>query len=173
MGFVRQYARSRLREGEQLWWLEDINEQAHSLPIAVRFFRHLEATEKRRLRAEATLLCPEIVRGGRVAGKYDRAGLYFLLHYGVFASHLRDLFTAGSVGARGGQTGHKYLPAATKDIEEEIKVAAQNLDDALFQEYWGESCPPEERIQKWIRHADRLADDWRPSEVLFTEGING
>ena len=58
MRYVREYSRNRLKPGERLWWLEDKEEQEHTLPIAVRVYRTLENDEKRRLRAEATLFVP-------------------------------------------------------------------------------------------------------------------
>jgi len=42
-----------------------------------------------------------------------------------------------------------------------------HLDDRLFVEYWGESCPPDKRIARWLEKADALAVGWKPSESLF------
>lgn len=163
MAHVREYSRHRLKEGERLWWLE----ASHTLPVAVTVYRSLPDSDKRRLRAEATLLCPEVVKSGGHRGKYDRAGLYLITQHGVFAPQLRDLFSAGSVGARDGERGHKYIVGALRDIEGEIQAAASYLDDALFEDYWGFPCPPERRISEWLRQADRHATDWTPSAELF------
>ena len=93
--------------------------------------------------------------------------------YGVFAPQLRDLFTAGSVGARDGARGHKYIIAALRDIEPEMRSAASILDDRLFEEYWGMTYPPESRIAEWLRKADHYAHDWKPSGHLFLEEEDG
>ena len=45
--------------------------------------------------------------------------------------------------------------------------AAENLDEALIVEYWGQSVPPEGRIAEWLNMADAEAEDWTPSESLF------
>lgn len=163
MEYIRIYSRNRLKEGERLWWLEE----NHTLPIAVRVYRTLEEAEKRRLRAEATVLCPEVVQPGSKRGKYDRAALYFITQHAVYTPQVRDLFTAGSVGARGGERGHKYLTAALRDIELEMRRAFADLDDRLIEEYWGSSCPPHERITRWLTKADGYATDWKPSAELF------
>ena len=165
MRHVREYSRYRLKDGERLWWLEP----DHSLPAAVRVYRTLPDHEKRRLRAEATLLCPEVVQPGSRRGKYDNAGLYLITQHGVFAPQLRDLFSAGSVGARDGMRGHKYIVAALRDIEPEMMTASVNLADALFEEHWGFPCPPESRITAWLMMADSYATDWTPSQELFTD----
>ena len=170
MSLVRQYARGRLRKGELLWWLEDLEEQEHSLPIAVTVYRNLPKKEKRKLRAEATLLCPEVLQGGHARGKYDKAGLYLITRHGVFAPQLRDLFSAGSVGARDGRRGHKYIVQTTADIEPEMRQASLSLDAALFTEYWGFECPIDKRIFRWLEQADKYAENWKPSDELFKNG---
>lgn len=166
MRHVREYSRHRLKDGERLWWLET----SHTLPVAVRVYRALPDTEKRMLRAEASILCPEVVQPGSRRGKYDSAGLYLITQHGVFASQLRDLFSAGSVGARKGKRGHKYIIDALRDIEREMYAAALYLDERLFEEHWGFSCLPEHRIREWLRLADHYATDWTPSDELFRGG---
>lgn len=170
MRYVRKYARGRLKQGERLWWLEDESDQQHSLPMQARLYIHLEQKEKRKLRAEAALLCPQIVKSSRSKNKYDDVVLYILTYHGVLCSQARDLFSAGSVALRAdGTRGGNYILRALKDIEDEIKQAAQKLDDKLFIEYWGESCAPDKRISKWLKKADGHADGWTPSKELFQE----
>lgn len=66
MEHIRTYARGRLKDGEHLWWLDDKPDLApHTLPLQVRLYMNLETEEKRRLRAEAALLCPQIVKPSR------------------------------------------------------------------------------------------------------------
>jgi hypothetical protein len=173
MRLIREYARGRLKEGEHLWWLEEKpeKEQQHSLDLQVRLFMHLEQEEKRRLRAEAALLCPQIVKPSRAKKKYEDAAMYALTYRGILCPQARDLFSAGSVALRSDATrGGNYLQRALKDIEPEMRTAAKQLEDALFVEYWGESVAPDNRIREWLRRADRFADGvWVPSEELFLE----
>jgi hypothetical protein len=168
MRYIREYARARLKKGERLWWLEDQPGELHSLPLEVRLYMRLSQHEKRRLRAEAALLCPQVVKPSRTRDKYNDAVMYLLTYYGVLCPQARDLFSAGSVALRSDETrGGNYVQRALHDIEPEMREAAAHLDDALFVEYWGEPVRPEERIAKWLSRADELARDWRPSEVLF------
>lgn len=101
MEHIRKYARSRLKQGERLWWLEDRPDEGHSLPIQARLYMTLEQSEKRRLRAEAALLCPQVVKPSRAKNKYDDATLYLLTYHGVLCPQARDLFSAGSVAIEG------------------------------------------------------------------------
>jgi len=167
MRLIREYARSRLKPGERLWWLEDKPEEAqeHSLDLQVRLFINLTDAEKKRLRAEAALLCPQIVDGGRTRGKYTDVALYLITYRGVLAHQTRDLFSAGSVA--GPDRGGIYIMRALQHIETELREAADRLEDALFVEYWGISVPKQDRIREWLRRADGFADEWVPSRDLF------
>lgn len=173
MKHIREYARGRLRPGERLWWLEDSAEPEHSLPIQARIYTKLPDHEKKRLRAEAVLLCPGIVRSGRARDKYDDVALYLLTYHGVLTTNARDLFSAGSVAnPNNDDNGGVYIERAIKLLENEIVAAAYRLDDALFVEYWGRSVPPENRIREWLLQADVLAKDWVPSASLFLDQRN-
>ena len=170
MQHIRHYARGRLKKGERLWWLEDKPEpeQEHSLPLEVRLYMRLPQEEKRRLRAEAALLCPQIVKPSRAKDKYNDATLYLLTYHGVLCPQARDLFSAGSVALRSDPTrGGNYILRSLRDIEAEMRVAAQTLEDALFVEYWGVSVPPADRIKEWLVRADAVASTWKPSKELF------
>jgi hypothetical protein len=56
---------------------------------------------------------------------------------------------------------------ALRHIENELREAADRLEDALFVEYWGTTVPKEDRIREWLRRADEHADGWVPSRDLF------
>lgn len=168
MKHIREYARGRLKPGERLWWLEDNPEKEHSLPIQARIYTKLSDHEKKKLRAEAVLLCPGIVRSGRAKDKYDDVALYLLTYHGVLATNVRDMFSAGSVAnPDNDDNGGLYIERALKLIENEILEAAQRLDDALFVEYWGRPIPKNIRIAEWLAQADSLAKNWKPSDSLF------
>ncbi len=129
-----------------------------------------QQAEKRKYRAEAALLSPQVCKGSRARGKYEDAAMYLLTYHGVFCPQARDLFTAGSVALRADQErGGNYLLRALQDIEPLMLDAARRLDDALFVEYWGESCPPGDRIPRWLELADGFArgTGWKPSNSLF------
>ena len=170
MELIRDYARGRLKSGERLWWLEDRPGEEHTLPIQARLYTKLPIEERKKLRAEAILLCPEIVSSGRSRNKYDDVVLYLLTYHGVLAHQTRDMFSAGSVAnPKNDNQGGIYIQRAIELLEDEIREAAARMDDALFVEYWGVSVPLDQRINEWLRRADEYAKDWRPSEVLFLD----
>lgn len=170
MEYIRQYARGRLGPGERLWWLDDKEDDEHTLPIQARLYTKLAPEEKIKLRAEAVLLCPRIVDSGRSKDKYDDVVLYLLTFHGVLCHQARDLFSAGSVAnPKNDNTGGIYIERSLKLIEPAIREAALNMDDGLFEEYWGKRVSPANRIQEWLIMADKYAKNWKPSEVLFID----
>ena len=167
MKYIRAYARKIHPDG-RLWWIEEKETDKHSLPIQARLYTNLSANEKIRLRAEAALVCPQIVKSGRDRNKYDNAVLYLLTYHGILCHQARDLFSAGSVAnPKNDDRGGLYIERSLKLIENEMRQASLEMDDAIFIEYWGESVPPEKRIARWLEKADELARDWKPSERLF------
>lgn len=166
MPYIREYARGRLRPGERLWWLDDSeDDKQHSLPLSVKIYMDLPQDEKRKLRAEAVLLSPMVCAHSRTKRKYNDAVLYMMTYRGVLCPQARDLFSAGSVA--GPERGGNYLIRSIQSIQNEIRKAAHELEDALFQEYWGYVPPFEKRILEWLKRADKIATDWVPSKELF------
>ena len=169
MKYIRAYAKKIHPDG-RLWWIDEGESDEHTLPIQARLYTNLPIEEKTRLRAEAALLCPSIVKSGHSRNKYDDMVLYLLTYHGVICHQARDLFSAGSVAnPLNDDEGGIYIARSLKLIEKEMQEAALNMDDALFVEYWGENTQPEHRIMRWLEKADALAKGWKPSEYLFTD----
>lgn len=167
MKYIRAYARKIHPDG-RLWWIEERDTDEHTLPIQARLYTNLSTEEKTRLRAEAALVCPKIVKSGRDRNKYDDVVLYLLTYHGVLCHQARDLFSAGSVAnPANDDNGGIYIERALKLIEDDMRKAAMEMDDAIFVEYWGESVPPEQRIKRWLEKADAFARAWKPSKSLF------
>lgn len=168
MKYIRAYAKKIHPDG-RLWWIEDTNtDEQHTTSAQARLYTNLSSEEKLKLRAEAALLCPSIVKSGRSRNKYDDVVLYLLTYHGVLCHQARDLFSAGSVAnPKNDDDGGLYIERALKIIEDYMVKAALTMNDALFVEYWGESVKPKERIKRWLEKADSMATDWRPSQVLF------
>lgn len=167
MKYIRAYARKIHPDG-RLWWIEEKETDEHTLPIQALLYTNLSTEEKTRLRAEAALVCPGIVKSGRDRNKYDDVVLYLLTYHGVLCHQARDLFSAGSVAnPKNDDNGGIYIERALLLIEDEMRKAALEMDDAIFVEYWGESVPPEKRIERWLEKADALAKNWKPSDSLF------
>lgn len=167
MKYVRAYAKT-IHPNERLWWMESSDGEAHTLPLNIRMYTNLSAEEKTRLRAEALLLCPGILKSGRARNKYDDAVMFLLSYHGVLCHQARDLFSAGSVAnPHNDDNGGLYIERSVRLLEADMQKAANELDGALFREYWGRLVEPENRIREWVARADSVAKGWVPSKVLF------
>ncbi len=194
MVHIRKYARSRLKDGEHLWWLDDVSDDSakHTLPLNVRLYTNLDMDEKTKLRAEAVLLCPQILSSGRSKHKYDDLVMFMMTYHGVLCHQARDLFSAGSAAGVGGNGKVKetkmddklvgkdfdgiYILRSLLLLEDDMRKAASYLEDKLFIEYWGEEAVkkidihnPSDRIKYWLEQADFYAKEWTPSEFLFLD----
>ncbi len=167
MNYVRRYARARLKSGERLWWLENKPDEGHSLPLQVKLFSRLSSAEKLKMRAEASLLCPQIVGSGRNRTKYIDPIMFLLTYHGILAT--RDAFSAGS--AVGPERGGIYVQRALQRIQRQMIQATQYMEASLFKEYWGRNVPAKRRIHEWLKMADVYAKvanpPWKPSDALF------
>lgn len=166
MRYIRQYSRNRRKPGEQIWWIED--ENSLGVPLEIRLYTSLTKEEKIRIRAECAILFPEICKGGRSKTKYKDVSFFMLKYHNVIANQTRDLFSAGSVAGK--ERGGHYLSRALKAIQNEMREAALRLPDDLVEEYWLANVPPERRIAEWLKRADAMATEWKPSEELFKSG---
>ncbi len=171
MKYVRAYAR-KIHPNERLWWMGDENGNEHTLSLNIRLYTNLSPAEKTRYRAEAVLLCPQILKSGRVRNKYDDAAMFLLSYHGVLCHQARDLFSAGSVAnPKNDDEGGLYIRRALELLEADIIQAATEMPDSLFVEYWGESVKKEDRIAKWLEKVDAIAKGWKPSRVLFKRKV--
>jgi DNA mismatch endonuclease Vsr len=174
MTYIRKYARDRLKPGGGLWWLESSPDKA--LELQVRPFSELEEDEQLKLRAEASLLFPQIVGSSHNRTKYVAPLTFLLSYHGILAA--RDIFSAGSATARPGTPeskirGGNYVRRALQVIEKHMIKAAHYLPSELFVTYWGSDIRPDRRIKEWLARADVLANvgakPWKPSDYLFKE----
>lgn len=194
MKYIRNYAKGRLKEGEHLWWIDETAEEAeqHALSLGVRLYTNLTVEEKTKIRAEAVLLSPGILKSGRDRHKYDDVVMFMMTYHGVLCHQVRDLFSAGSAAGVGGngivrETPKEYkvkgkhfsgiyILRALLRLEEDMRKAAGYLDIRLFEEYWGEETvqrydmsTTESRLAAWLDQADAYAKGWKPSDYLFLD----
>lgn len=194
MVYIRSYARSRLKDGEHLWWLDDMADDGvdHTLPLNARLYTKLEKCEQTKLRAEAVLLCPQVLASGRSRHKYDDLVMFMLTYHGVLCHQARDLFSAGSAAGVGGNGKIKattmdnklegkhfdgiYILRSLLLVENDMRKASAYLDTRLFAEYWGDEAiskidvhNPTEVLRYWLSQADYYAQEWTPSEYLFQD----
>ena len=156
---VSRYYKSKLKEGESLWWASD--ETENIVPPTVRLWTALSKEEKELYIIQGYVQFPELFEM-KNPKKYNRYALWLATQQGVVNTNVRDGFSAG---------GKVYL-RTTGGIE--VKVPAvygrvqkyrdyiidqlEHMDAKVLEENWG--CPVREnRVVEWCRLVSSKASD--------------
>lgn len=89
---IKDYYRAQLKDGEELWWIDQDRDDRAVSPI-IKPFRSLSQKERENFIIEAMILFPEMF--GNSTTKFERAAAYLIAEYNAVSANLRDLFTAG------------------------------------------------------------------------------
>src|SRR5690625_8991 len=153
INIVKQYYRSILKPGQNLWWVdsEPIEEQAVS-PI-IRMWNSLDNEEKKELQVKGFCWFPEIF--GNSSTKFNRFALWLVTQQAVVTTSLRDIYTAGGRAnidldliTWQNQPQIYYKMYGLKD---EIKREILNATDEQVEEFWGiEPVERSNRIYQWV-----------------------
>lgn len=93
VAYVRKYYKTKMREGDALWWVDDDSEDAQAHEPVIRNFSSLDAETKDQIKAELFVLYPEIFSNS--TNKFKQVPAYLAARYGVVSANVRDIFTAG------------------------------------------------------------------------------
>ncbi|MCX5642317.1 MAG: hypothetical protein NTY10_03685 [Candidatus Omnitrophica bacterium] len=146
---IKDYYRSQLKEGEELWWIDQDGDDKAVSPI-IKPFRGLSDKEKENFVVEAMILFPEIF--GNSNTKFERAAAYLIAEYNAVSANLRDLFTAGGkvklkIRAKSvlvSQLAYR-LHYRAKAIEKKI----EEMDGKTLVYYWRSDKLEKDRLKQW------------------------
>lgn len=89
---VVEYYKSKLKQGEDIWWLDHgDNTQASSLIIKI--WNNFNTNEKKELKEKAMAFFPELFSNS--SDKFGRLAIWLVTRESVVCPNVRDLFTAG------------------------------------------------------------------------------
>lgn len=146
---VKDYYRSQLKDGEELWWIDQMAEEGIVAPI-IKSYDTLEKNEREKFFIEAMVLFPEIF--GRSQAKFERVTAYLITSYNTVSSSLRDKFTAGGqqqINISGREIivpkiyYHLYVNASNV-----VKVI-EEINEEKLAYYWRISLVPSDKIKHW------------------------
>ncbi len=170
---IKDYYRKQLKDGEELWWIDQDSDDKAVSPI-IKPFRNLTREEKDNFIAECFILFPEMF--GKSTAKFERAAAYLIAAYNAVSANLRDTFTAGGqieIKVKGKKIIlpqiYSNLVTNAKNIEQRIK----QLDSKTLKYYWRVKKVETNKLQQWKKLLDKHAKldpkHAKPSE-LFTLG---
>jgi hypothetical protein len=150
---VASYYRSKLREGESLWWSGGATEAVEaSVPATVRLWTSLSPEEKDYYEACSYVYFPECIMSSS-SKKYNRATLWLATQCGIINSNVRDSFSAGGQVRMQTSDGIVVtMPRIFKNIQThiiEIKDALFNTEPGKLNDFWREPIN-NNRMRQWI-----------------------
>lgn len=89
---IIDYYKGQLKEGEELWWIEQENNEK-ATNFIIKIWNSLSIREKNDFKIRAMAYFPEIF--GNSGDKFGRLALWLVTSESVVCPNVRDLFTAG------------------------------------------------------------------------------
>ncbi len=170
---IKNYYRSLLKAGEELWWIDQDSDDRSVSPI-IKPFRNLEKVERENFIADCFILFPEMF--GNSQTKFERAAAYLIAEYNAVSASLRDTFTAGGqvevqVGKRKLKVPQIYFNLMLNT--DSIKRRINELEKDTLAYYWRIDRVPTDRISAWKKMIDSITEprSVKPSEV-FDKGYH-
>jgi len=146
---IKDYYRSKLKDGEELWWIDQDSEDKAVSPI-IKPFRSLSEKEKENFIVEAMILFPEMF--GNSTTKFERAAAYLIAEYNAVSANLRDLFTAGGQVKLKIKRKNVVVPQMAYRLRvraKAIKNKIETIDAKTLAYYWRVNKLEKNRLKQW------------------------
>lgn len=147
---IVDYYKSKLKPGQDLWWIDQENGKASNLVINI--WNNLSVREREEVKNKAMVFFPELFSNR--SDKFGRLAIWLVTREGVVCPNVRDNFTAG--GKRDILIGEKLI----KNVPRILINLFDNLDfiiETLVQtsaielsEYWEIKTNEKKKISDWI-----------------------
>ncbi|MEC2869509.1 hypothetical protein ACIQHV_11375 [Bacillus bombysepticus] len=174
---LKKYVKSKLADGETLWWLDSNQEEGVS--PKVKEYRKLESYQKQNIIIESFILFPEVF--SKSSTKYLGLSVYLLQEYQIVSSSLRDAFTAGGqadlvIGNSPYKVGKIYKKLYDNAKKLENRLSEMPIEK--LEEYWSTynigTIEESTKLDCWKtlidKFSDDLPDELKPS-LVFEEGL--
>ncbi len=141
---IKKYFRESLKEGEDLWWIDNTEESVRDL--GVKIWGNLSASDKDELRILALAYFPNLL--GIDQKKYVRLASWLVAQFGIVNHALRDTFSAGGQVAINGILFPKIFHHITHDLNSILAIVQKiPTDDAKY--YWKVETLEKNHIETW------------------------
>lgn len=154
---VSRYYRSKLKNGEKLWWAGEADDEA--APATLRLWDCVPCEEKRKYTVYGLINFPEIF-----GGDYGRYALWLVTSQSVVDTHIRDQFSAGGREPMLLSDGTVVkLPGIYRRIKENSdffikRMFLEDSGDFLGTNTISDKDAYFEKVQNWIEKASRYAN---------------
>ncbi len=147
---IVDYYKSKLKPGEDLWWIDQENSRASNLVIKV--WANLNAKEKQNVKNKAMVCFPELFSNSN--DKFSRLAIWLVTREGVVCHNLRDSFTAGGKGQMlVGKKSYKNIPRIFLNLFDNLDFILEIITQTSsieLSEYWRIKTNEKKKITDWI-----------------------
>lgn len=141
---IKKYFREKLNEGEDLWWLENNDENIRDL--GVKLWANLPQERKKELMISALAYFPVLLSND--ASKYARLATWLVSRFGIVNHALRDTFTAGGQIEIQGVMFPKIFNHITENLSDIVSIVKTIPEEDIYY-YWNISGTVFDRVDKW------------------------
>lgn len=160
---IVDYYKSKLKPGEELWWMDGENSSKAS-SIIIKIWNNLSLHEKQALKIKSMICFPELF--GNKNDKFGRLAIWLVTREAVVCPNVRDLFTAG--GKRDFMVGNKIyknVPRIFLNLFENVVIIAEVIMQTSaieLSEYWEIQTTEKKKIGDWTdlvnEHSKKIQD---------------
>jgi hypothetical protein len=144
------YYKSKLKPGEDLWWIDQENTKSSNLVIKV--WNNLSITEKQELKNKAMVYFPELFSNS--SEKFGRFAIWLVTREAIVCPNIRDMFTAGGKGKIViGKNVFSNVPRIFLHLFENFDSIIETLiltSPSELSDYWGFKTTEKRKVSDWI-----------------------
>jgi len=148
---IVEYYKSKLKQGEELWWIDSDNNQ-NSSSLVIRIWNNLSMDEKSLLKNKSMVYFPELF--GNSNDKFGRLAIWLVKSETIVCPNIRDLFTAGGKNKLVlKEKTYENVPRVFLNLFENILNVLEILIQTPASElsiYWEFNTTEESKIFDWI-----------------------
>ena len=164
---IVEYYKSKLKEGEELWWIgQEDNGKASN--IIVKIWNNLPFEHRHFLIIKAMAYFPELF--GNSNDKFGRVALWLITSESVVCPNVRDLFSAGGKGSIIiKETPYKNVPRIFLNLFEKVPQVVEAIISTPAMElsdYWRTNTTEKEKLTDWIELINKQGKNIRGTEHL-------
>lgn len=155
---IKKYFRAGLKEGEDLWWIDNNEEDVRDL--SVKLWGNLSTSDKNKLKIKALAFFPGLL--GADPKKYARLATWLVSRFGIVNHALRDTFSAGGQVLIAGIKLPKIFEHIVNDLDKILEIT-QTIPEEDIKHYWKidleEKNPNEVWIEQCLIHCKTELND--------------
>lgn len=165
---VSEYYKSKLKDGESLWWATG-NEE-NTVPFTIKLFSTLQKEEKEKLKVIMMTLFPCILGDSKT--KYNKTSLWLITNKGITSPNIRDEFSSGGkVELQTSEGTYVKISAIFGRIARYKKLIIEPLEETNndeLSENWGIRVDVKNKLFQWCDLCAKIWKDGKEYEVAFS-----